>query len=152
MNDWSKVPTFGVRPQVEARVIRPSAYALITDDQTRLAVVRTREGVFLPGGGIEKGEIPEEAIKRETLEECGLVIRAGAWSVRAVQFVYSGRERTYFEKRSIFINSTIIEYASNGLEAEHELVWVDFATATRILSHESHRWAVEEWKSFSLRR
>src|ERR1700687_845179 len=111
MEDWDKVPLFGARPQAAACVIRNSAYALVADEQGRLAVARTGQGAFLPGGGIAAGETPAEAIRRECLEECGLVVRPGtravAWTTRAVQFVYSESEKTHFEKRSTFIEAFI---------------------------------------------
>jgi 8-oxo-dGTP pyrophosphatase MutT (NUDIX family) len=71
MDDWSKAPLFGFRSEVERWVIRPSAYGVLEDQAGRLAIVRSRDGVFLPGGGVDAGETPEEAILREALEECG---------------------------------------------------------------------------------
>ncbi len=56
--------------------IRPAARALIVDPDDRVLLVRfefpagTRWA--LPGGGIEPGETPEEAIRRELVEEVGL--------------------------------------------------------------------------------
>jgi 8-oxo-dGTP diphosphatase len=56
--------------------IRPAARALILDPDDRVLLVRfefpagTRWA--LPGGGIEPGETPEEAIRRELVEEVGL--------------------------------------------------------------------------------
>ncbi len=125
MEDWGKVLTFGACPQLENCVIRPSAYGLIEDNRGRLAIIRTVQGTFLPGGGIEPGETPEEAVMREALEECGLVVRPGAWTVRAVQFVCSESETTRFEKRSTFIEAAVDRCGSTGIEADHELVWVD---------------------------
>jgi 8-oxo-dGTP pyrophosphatase MutT (NUDIX family) len=80
-DDWSNVSVFGVRPAVGASVIRPSTYGLIADDHGRLAVVRTDQGVFLPGGGIVRVEAPAGAMMREALEECGLVVRVGSQRV-----------------------------------------------------------------------
>lgn len=107
-DDWSNVPVFGARPESSGWVIRESAYVLAIHGDGCLALVRTSRGTFLPGGGVENGETPHEAITRETLEECGLVIRPGAWVVRAIQFVYSEPETTYFEKRSIFVDGVIV--------------------------------------------
>jgi 8-oxo-dGTP diphosphatase len=144
MDDWSTVRVFGSLPEAGVCVIRPSAYGLIEDGKGRLAVVRTTQGTFLPGGGIEMGETPEEAIIRETLEECGLIVRLGAWTIRAVQFAYSLSEKTHFEKRCIFIEGVVEGTSPSGSEADHELVWVEPALAVQILSHRSHSWAVEQ--------
>jgi 8-oxo-dGTP diphosphatase len=149
MDDWSNVPVFGIRPEIP--VIRPSAYGLIEDGQGRLAVTRTVEGFFLPGGGVESGETPEETVLRESIEECGLAVRLGQWTLHAVQFNYSESEKTHFEKRSTFIGATIDGPASAPLDADHELVWMSAAEAAEVLWHESHRWAVEQWRSFTPR-
>jgi 8-oxo-dGTP diphosphatase len=147
MEDWGDVPVFGERGEADVYVVRPSAYALVDDSRRRVAVVRSVDGVFLPGGGIEPGETPESAISREALEECGLVLRLGAWSLRAVQFSYSRSERAHFEKRSTFIDASIGGTDSTRLHADHELIWASPFDATRLLSHASHSWAVERWSA-----
>lgn len=154
METWHNVPLFGARSELAVCVIRPSAYALIEDDKERLAVVRTAQGTYLPGGGIEAGESPEETITREVREECGLIIRPGSWSVHAIQLVYSNSEQTQFEKRSTFIEGVIDETLDalnpNLSEADHELIWTGAEQAVGMLSQESHSWAVEAWRSRSL--
>ena len=150
MNDWGKVPVFGARSEGERYVIRPSAYGLLEDRDGRLAVVRSRDGIFLPGGGVDAGETPEEAVRREALEECGLIVRPGRWVVRAVQFAHSASERAHFEKRSTFMECATEGSDRTRLEAGHELLWVDEEEATRILNHASHAWAVRQWERRSL--
>jgi len=145
MNDWSKAPVFGIRSEGARWVIRPSAYGLLEDQDGRVAVVRSRDGTFLPGGGVEAGEMPEDAIRRETLEECGLIVRPAYWVTRAVQFAYSASERAHFEKRSTFMECAIEGTDRTHLQTGHELFWVDEEMATRILTHESHGWAVLRW-------
>ena len=151
MEIWRNVPVFGARSELGACVIRPSAYALIEDSTGQLAVVRTAQGTFLPGGGIEAGESPEETITREVREECGLIVHPAPgpnlWRVRAVQFVYSELEKTHFEKRSIFLEVAVAGHTGSGLEIDHELVWLPSELAIEQLSHESHGWAVECWIS-----
>jgi|ERR1700694_1121929 len=145
IEDWSQVVAFGER--TEGCRIRPSAYALIEDDRGRVAVVRSADGIFLPGGGIEAGETLEEAIRREGLEECGYVIQPGTWLVRAVQFSYSESEKVYFEKRSIFVEGTVLGIDLSRLEANHELIWIKPERANQFLSHMSHCWTVEQWRN-----
>ncbi len=126
-------------------VIRPGAYALVADEGYRLAVVRTNVGIFLPGGGIEAHESPDDAVTREACEECGLVLRAGAWRVRAIQFGYSGPEQTNFQKRSTFIECAINGPSVAVLETDHELFWLHRPLAIDRLSHEGQRWALHSW-------
>jgi 8-oxo-dGTP diphosphatase len=147
MTEWRAAPVFGEREGGARYTVRPSAYGLAEDDRGRLAVVRTPQGIYLPGGGMEKDESPAEAAVRELLEECGLVVRPGLWLTRAVQFLYSKSEKTHFEKLSTFIDVSVESVASSGVEADHELLWTAPDAAHAILSDGSHGWAVEQWRN-----
>lgn len=54
-------------------VLRKSARVILLNDEGKMAVqyLRTYSLHKLPGGGIEAGETPEVALKREVLEEVG---------------------------------------------------------------------------------
>jgi 8-oxo-dGTP diphosphatase len=142
VTDWRGAPLFGQPPSGTRVRIRPSAYAILHNDRGEFAVVRSREGIFLPGGGMDEGETPHETVLRETLEECGLSIRIGSWTATAIQFAWSETEQLYFEKRSTFVDATILGYDTSRLEPDHELLWVDADRACELLTHESHGWAV----------
>ena len=141
------VPVFGAPPALAPSAVRPSAYGLIADDRGRLAIVRTPEGNFLPGGGMDPGETVEETVARETLEECGLIVKVGGWSIRAIQHVYSESEQTHFEKRSTFVEATIRTTMAAGTEPDHDLTWRSAAQAARELTLPADGWAVDRWKS-----
>jgi 8-oxo-dGTP diphosphatase len=143
--DWAGAPLFGAALQETHWVIRPSVYALVADGAGRVAIVRSVDGIFLPGGGIEPGEGVEEALRREALEECGFDLRVGSWALRAVQFAYSRSAETHFEKRSRFIECAIEGPTRAAREPGHELIWAHPPAAVRMLSHESHAWAVTRW-------
>ena len=142
--DWTTTVVFG-HPPDEGAVVRPSAYGLVASSGARLAVVRTPHGLFLPGGGIEPDESARDAVAREALEECGLELETGDWSVRAIDFVYSLAERTHFEKRSTFIDARSSGRRVASAEADHQLEWATPADAIASLAHPSHRWAIAQW-------
>ena len=147
MSYWKTVREFGTRPETKGRIVRPSAYAFILNGAGQVAVVRSSDGTFLPGGGIEGGETPEAAVMREALEECGLRIRVGDCVNRAVQIVDSESYETYVEKRCYFFDAEIERELPGQAEPGHETLWVEPESVDRFLSHESQAWAVHDWKS-----
>jgi ADP-ribose pyrophosphatase YjhB (NUDIX family) len=58
--------------------VRVGAYAIVTDDEGRLLLCRIAAGYplagrwTLPGGGVDHGEHPDDAVIRELEEETGL--------------------------------------------------------------------------------
>jgi 8-oxo-dGTP pyrophosphatase MutT (NUDIX family) len=60
-------------------ILYPAAGAAIFDNDGRILLQeKTFEpGWFLPGGGIDPGEHPEDTLVREVAEETGLIVRPG---------------------------------------------------------------------------
>src|SRR6478752_3961824 len=114
MTDWDSVRVFGEAATDVAETIRPSAYAIISGRPGRLALVRTPLGLFLPGGGSDETEVPESTVVRETREECGLVVRVGAWRRTAIEHVFSVTEQAHFEKRSTFCDASVVDEAGDA--------------------------------------
>lgn len=58
-------------------ILYPAAGAVIPDAEGRILLQSKNHepGWFLPGGAIEPGEHPEEALVREVEEETGLIVR-----------------------------------------------------------------------------
>ena len=63
---------------------RIAAYGIVRDDDDRLLLARAapllslRGRWFLPGGGVQHGEKPEDSLRREIAEEAGLTVVPGA--------------------------------------------------------------------------
>lgn len=62
-----------VKKPKERLIFRPSAYGIIINDGKILLVKMKGNGkYFFPGGGIEKGELMEDGLRREIKEETGI--------------------------------------------------------------------------------
>ena len=65
--------TYGALPGGDAPVVTRLAAKALLVRAGRLLVLRSRLGdLKLPGGGVDPGETPEQAVVRELSEECGL--------------------------------------------------------------------------------
>jgi len=60
--------------------LRVAAYAVVTDDDGKVLLARWTEGRrvawTMPGGGLEAGEDPEDAVRREVREETGYTVHS----------------------------------------------------------------------------
>jgi len=56
--DIQPTPCFGDKVADKNYIVRPGAYAVIFDSTNRVAAIPGTTGYFLPGGGLEKGELP----------------------------------------------------------------------------------------------
>jgi 8-oxo-dGTP diphosphatase len=90
---------------------RVAAYALVVRDDrvllTRISARGHHSGWWtLPGGGVDHGESPREALEREMVEECGVVCRVGALvDVHDVHFdgtAPSGRHEDFHAVHLVF--------------------------------------------------
>lgn len=64
---------------MDDKAIRLNANAIVTNSNGEFLLVRLKKGPFagglcIPGGGIESGELSDEAAKREVLEETGVEV------------------------------------------------------------------------------
>jgi 8-oxo-dGTP diphosphatase len=137
-----RLPIFGTKVAGAVYRRRPSAYALVRNDAGLFAVVRTPIACYLPGGGMEQGETPEQTIVREGREECGFILQPRTELGRAMEICYSAEEKEYFEKDSFFIAAEIVGRGAQT-ELDHELLWMIADSAREALSHGSHRWAIQ---------
>jgi 8-oxo-dGTP diphosphatase len=129
---------FGVADRRARYTEREAVYAVILDADRRAAVVHGRHGVFLPGGGIEPGESPADALLRESLEECGRPLEMVGAIGEAIQYCHG--EGGPLRAHHRFFEARFLEPASQ--QAEYSLSWVHIDEAYRWFRYESHVWAV----------
>jgi ADP-ribose pyrophosphatase YjhB (NUDIX family) len=97
------------------------AYALCTDADHRLLLARVSSSDpagaghwTLPGGGLDWGERPEDAVLRELEEETGLTARV----LDSVVGIYSGTRRRSATRPRDSVHVVGIVYRLRGLEGE----------------------------------
>ena len=113
------------------------AYALITDDDGRVLTVFENGRHYLPGGRIEVGELPTNALLREIEEECGWAAQALEPLLTFEQPIMAGSvtlRASYFRARLV---------RPLGLVGEHEMVWLPRGEALAKLHRTGDRLAVE---------
>jgi 8-oxo-dGTP diphosphatase len=145
MSEAGEILVFGESLPGRMRVRRPSVYALVKNQHEEFAIVRTRRGLFLPGGGIESGETAAKAVVRETREECGLLVFPKRELGRAVQLVHARGKELTFEKTSAFWWAELVKERVADPEPGNELVWLLAVEARDRMFHESQAWALRQW-------
>jgi len=122
----------------EAPAIRQcGAYAVIIDDFGSVLVVRTPNGRrYLPGGRIEDGEFPEQALVREIAEECGWTAAVGTRLCQQGQSIFGGRVALDARYWRAALGERL------DVQAEHDLLWLKPEEALATLHRASDRAAL----------
>jgi len=136
--------SFGTPPEKGCAIARPSAYAVVTNPRGEIAIVQAKEGILLPGGGVDTNESPEAAAVREVAEECALQVTITGDLGQAVQFVTSAEKGATFEKRSRFVSARV-QSPIRGATPEHATSWLNAGDALKTVTYESHAWAIRRW-------
>lgn len=137
-------PEFGLRLPGIDYPDRPAAYGIVFDQAGRVASTREPFGCFLPGGGIEPGESPVEALKREFLEELGWTITPGPLFAHASCCHFSPTYQAHFRNIASFFLIERWEKTAEATEKDHELGWFSLEKMERLYEHSHHVWAVKQ--------
>ncbi len=124
---------------------RVGAYGLLLDDNDRIAVVKTKTGYFLPGGGCEESETLEECLIREFREETALQIKIDTKFSAISYYFYADTLGYYMENEGHFYVCTTEKILDEKTEIDHELLWLEFEVAAESLYLENQRRAVKRF-------
>lgn len=115
---------------------RPGAYAIIVkNEKVLLSSLDKPDPVWdLPGGGIDPGESPVQALHREVMEETGRRIYVDARLGVYQRFVWTAEYGEWFHKIChVFLASPTLTYGP-PTEAGHITQWFDPIDAVRLLN------------------
>ena len=131
-------PRFGdtPRPGIAYRP-RPGVYAILPGDSGLLLTHQEEPSpeIQLPGGGIDPGESPLQALHREVREETGWRIaevrRLGVYR----RFAYMPEYDLWAEKICTIFVATPVRALSAPTEAGHSVIWASAQQAIGLLAN-----------------
>ncbi|MFS0782099.1 NUDIX hydrolase [Bacillus sp. 1P06AnD] len=134
---------FGKKEHGYNYAARPCAYAVILDEKReKVAVVQNGSGrYFLPGGGIERQETPEQCLIRELLEETGYEIRIDSCIGKAQNYFVNSKGEAILND-ALFYLAGLTHKVQEPVEMDHILSWISVEEAHKLF-HRHQQWAVK---------
>lgn len=117
-------PVFGEKEAGVQYSPRYAAY-IIVEEKNKLALIEAPNGAyFLPGGEIEAVETKEAALKRELLEEMGIVAEIATYLGEADEYFYSNYRQTYYYNPGYFYVANGWQQVAEPTEKTNTIWWV----------------------------
>jgi 8-oxo-dGTP diphosphatase len=141
--DQASIPRFGTKQDGIDYLERPGVYAVIESNDKQIAIIETRKGYFLPGGGIDTNETDSDALHREILEEMGYQVAIVAKLGETIEYLKAASDENYYRIQSRFYRAHLGSKIGEGIEEDHRLVWLSPREAVKLLVRQGQVWAVE---------
>jgi 8-oxo-dGTP pyrophosphatase MutT (NUDIX family) len=127
--------------EAEGYKVREASRAIVFDDNKLVALLHATKYDYykLPGGGIEKGESPEVAVKRECLEEigCEIEILEDLGTVLEYRKKYMLRQRSYCYIAKLVGKKGTPNLMDDEVEEGFQTVWLTLDEALEKVSGSS---------------
>jgi len=136
--------TFGVRLENKQYRNREGVYAIIFNNDNKVATVKTLNGNFLIGGGIENEETHQECLKRECLEETGFNIDIKEFICKADTYKYADLLNCYFHPIGYFYFAELKDKVEEPKETDHQFEWISIEELKDKMYLEHQRWAINQ--------
>ena len=125
--------------------VRYSAYGILMEEE-KILLVKTPNGIFLPGGKIEENESDIDCLKREYIEETGIEIEIVKYIGKSVQMgiepITNNHIRIYGS--FYFVGKTGNIY--DPLEKDHSNIWMKREDAAGALKLEFQSSIIKQWR------
>ena len=133
---------FGIKEDVKY-LDREGAYIIPIKDG-KIGVVKTPKGYFLLGGGIDKDESHEQAIRRECLEEAGYGVKIGEL-ICSAELYTNHPTLGYFHPIQVYYSGDLLEWIQAPIESDHEFLWIDLDEIRGKMFTKMQDWAIEQY-------
>ena len=151
-----KKQVFGTRKEGISYIKRPGVYGISFEERESklcVSVINTPRGYFLPGGGIEKNEDHETCLKREFIEETGLLIELADYIGQSDQVGFTPRTKRYLELQGSFYIVYIRGEVGGKVEEDHEFIWLPVNEAILSMHLQYQSYAITEaYKVYKLNK
>lgn len=125
---------------------RPGAYVIIErDEDNKIAIATDAVDVwFFLGGGIEENEIPEDALKREVIEESGYSLKNIKFFDKVTSWCYS-ETNGYMDVEATIYIANFDKTIAKPIEEDHKIIWVNPYEYKDKLYHEFQRYILNKY-------